>query len=436
MHHPIPSRRKALVGTALAAALSLSLAACGGDSGGSSGGDDKSVTIWTSMDQPIVDGFETTLAEKAKAAGITVKWERVTDINTIIMTKLNSNDKPDIAVIPQPGVVANIVQRGSAIALDDVLDMSTLEGSMLPGVVEAGTVDGKYYGLQINANVKSLVFYPKKAWDAAGYPIPKSLDELEQLTDQIKGDGNTPWCMGIESDTATGWPATDWFEDLVARFGGADTYAKWVTHEVPFTDDAVKQAGEYFDKLLFTEGNVLGGREAIASTNFGTAGNPMFDAKPGCWMYKQGTFITGFFPKSVQSNLDAEVGVFGFPPATVGGENPVVGGGDFATMLSDDADTKDVMKMLSETDIGAEAAKTGAYISPHKDFDPSAYPNEIMKTAYTVATGASSFLIDGSDQMPGEVGAGTFWKEITSWVTDQQDLDTALSNIDASWPAS
>jgi len=430
----LSTRRKALVGAAATALMSLSLAACGGGDSGSS--NDKSVTIWTSMDQPVVDGLEKTLAEKAKAEGITVKWQRVTDINTLIMTKLNSSDKPDIAVIPQPGVVANIVKRGAAIPLDDVLDMNTVNSSMLPGVVDAGTVDGKYYGLQINASVKSLVFYPKKAWEQAGYPIPKTIDELNSLTDKIKADGNTPWCMGIESDTATGWPATDWFEDLIARYGGPDVYNQWVTHEIPFTSDVVKQAGAEFDKLMFTDGNVLGGREAIASTNFGTAGNPMFDSKPGCWMYKQGTFITGFFPKSVQSDLDNQVGVFPFPPAQTGGENPVVGGGDLATMLSDDDATKSVMKMLSESDIGTEAAKSGAYISPHKDFDPSGYPNEIMKTAAKAATGATTFLFDGSDQMPGEVGAGTFWKEITAWITGQEDLDTALQNIDDSWPSS
>jgi alpha-glucoside transport system substrate-binding protein len=92
--------------------------------------------------------------------------------------------------------------------------------------------------------------------------------------------------------------------------------------------------------------------------------------------------------------------------------------------------------MLSETDIGSEAAKTGAYISPHKDFPIDSYPNEIMKTAAKAATSATVFLFDGSDQMPGEVGAGTFWKEITTWITGDQDLDTALKNIDDSWPTS
>ena len=178
-------------------------------------------------------------------------------------------------------------------------------------------------------------------------------------------------------------------------------------------------------------------RRGVASTDFGAAANPMFKSgDPGCWMLKQGTFITGFFPDNIQENLDEEVGVFGFPPAEAGSEKYVVGGGDLATMLSDDENTKEVMKMLAESDIGTEAAKTGAYISPHQDFDPSNYPTEIMKTAYNSAAEADAFLFDGSDQMPGEVGAGTFWSEMTSWITGDTDLDTALTNIDESWPAS
>ena len=427
--------RKPLVVASAATMMTLGLAACGGgDSGG--GEADGSVTIWTSMDQPVVDGLEASLAPKAEEAGIEVEWERVTDINTLIMTKLNASDAPDIAVIPQPGVVANMQERNGIQPLDDVLDMDALEQSMLPGVVEVGTVDDQYYGLQINASVKSLVFYPKKAWDEAGYEAPETLDDLMALTEEIKADGGTPWCVGIESDTATGWPATDWFEDLVMKFGGEDVYNQWITHEIPFNDDVVVEAGEYIDELWFTEGNVLGGREAIASTNFGAAGTPMFDAEPGCWLLKQGTFITTFFPKDVQANLDEEVGVFGFPAAETGGENPVLGAGDLATMLSDDEDTQEVMRLLAETDTGTEAAKSGAYLSPHADFDPSGYPNEIMKTAASVASESSAFLFDGSDQMPGEVGAGSFWKEITAWVTGDQELEEALTNIDESWPAS
>ncbi len=120
--------------------------------------------------------------------------------------------------------------------------MTSLKDSMVPGSLEAGTIDGQLMGLLVSANVKGLVFYPKKAWDAAGYKAPKDIAGLDALTDQIKSDGGTPWCMGIESDTATGWPATDWIETLVMKYNGADVYNKWVTHEVQFDSPEVKKA--------------------------------------------------------------------------------------------------------------------------------------------------------------------------------------------------
>jgi alpha-glucoside transport system substrate-binding protein len=427
--------RRAAVAVAAVASMSVSLAACGGDGGSAS--DSKEVTIWASVDQPVLDGLEKALAPKAKEAGITVKWSKVENINQLIMTKIQANDTPDIAFIPQPGVVADIVDRGAAQPLDDVVDPGALESSMVPGTLEAGTVDDQLYGLLVSMNVKSLVFYPKKAWDQAGYKAPQSIDELNQLTEQIKSDGETPWCMGIESDTATGWPATDWFEDLVMRYGGPEEYNAWVTHETPFDSDVVRESAAEFEELMFTEGNVLGGRDAITSTNFGTAGNPMFDkAGPSCWMYKQGSFITGFFPEEVKKDLDANVGVFGFPPAETGGENPVLGGGDLAMLLSDKSAASDVMAMLSETEIGNDAAGSSSFISPHKDFDVSLYPDEVTRSVADVAYSSTAFLFDGSDQMPGEVGAGSFWKEMTAWISGQQDADTALKNIDSSWPSS
>jgi alpha-glucoside transport system substrate-binding protein len=433
MRFPRRGRTSILAVTALVTVSAL--AGCGGGSG--SGKDDKSVTIWSSIDQPVQDGLNKTLTAEAKAKGITVKWQKVENINQLIMQKIQANDTPDIAFIPQPGVVGDIVKRNKAFALDNVVDKSALEKSMIPGTLDAGTVNGKLYGLLVSANVKSLVFYPKKAWATAKYTPPTTIDGLNQLTDQIKSDGNTPWCMGIESDTATGWPATDWFEDLIMRVGSPDDYKNWVTHKTKFDSDVVKKAADEFSKLMFTDGNVLGGRKAIASTNFGTAGNPMFKApKPGCWMYKQGSFITGFFPKNIVSSLDDNVGVFGFPPATEGGDNPVLGGGDMATMLDDSQSTKDVMKMLSATDIGNDAAGSSSFISPHKDFDVSKYPNEVTRQVAGVAYKSTEFLFDGSDQMPGEVGAGTFWKDMTAWISGQEDLGTALKNIDDSWPSS
>ena len=202
-----------------------------------------------------------------------------------------------------------------------------------------------------------------------------------------------------------------------------------------FNSDLVKKAAAEFETLMFTKGNVLGGRDAIASTNFGTAGNPMFDPTPGCFMYKMGSFITGFFPQDVQDNLSADAGFFPFPPLQAGGDAPVLGGGDSAIMLTDNDATKIAMNILADKQVGIQAAGTSSFISPHKDFDTSLY-DPLTKQVAEVAYNASAFIFDGSDQMPGVVGAGTFWTDMTKWIQGDESLDTALSNIDASWPSS
>lgn len=393
------------------------------------------VKIWTSVDQPVMDGLKAGLAPLAQKAGVTVEWSKVDNINQLIMTKIQANDTPDIALIPQPGVVADIVKRNKSVALDDVVDLAALKSSMIPGTLEAGTVNGKLHGLLVSSNAKSFVFYPKKAWDAKGYKAPQTLAELDTLTAKIKADGTTPWCLGIESEAATGWPATDWFEDLIMREGGADGYNKWVKHETKFDSELVRAAAAQFEKIAFTEGNVVGGRKAISSNNFGTAGNGMFDATPKCMMYKQGSFITGFFPDAVKADLDNQVGVFYFPPKDAGGDKPILGGGDMAVLLNDSAGGREIMKLLGDPAIGEPAMGT-SFLSPHKSFDVTKYKGTLTQEVAKIAYGSSVFLFDGSDQMPGAVGAGTFWKDMTAWISGQQDLDTTLKNIDASWPAS
>ncbi|MFF0161209.1 ABC transporter substrate-binding protein [Streptomyces sp. NPDC005263] len=428
------STRKLVVGVSAFSALALLVTGCGSGSG--SGADKKTVTIWTGMDQPIIDGLKAKLAPRAKAQGLTVQWRRVDNINQLLVQKVQAGDAPDIALLPQPGIIKDLASKNKITPLDDVLDLPALRKSMTAGTLDVAKANGKTYGLMVSMNVKGLVFYPKKAFEQAGYSAPKTLDELNSLTAKIKADGKTPWCLGIESSTATGWPATDWLENLVLKYGGVDKYNQWVSHDIKFDSPLVRQAAAQFQKIAFTDGNVLGGRKSIASNAFGTAGNPMFQSKPGCYMYQQGSFITGMFPKNVQKNLDSEVGVFGLPPATAGGENPVEGGGDTASIYNDSPAARKVMKLLAATDLGSTAASNGSsFVSPHKDFPLTNYPLKTTQSIAKVAYDSTGFVFDGSDSMPTAVGTGTFWKDMTAWISGEESLDAALKNIDASWPA-
>jgi len=441
----LTAKRRRTVFAATAATLALTTAGCLGSSdegggGGEGGGgeDDGVVEILATTDPLVFEGLKTKIEAEAEAAGIEVNLERVDNINQLILTRVQAGTPPDIAVIPQPGVIKQIVDRGEGVELtDDIVPADAIE-DMTPGTLEAGQIDGKQYGLMISMNVKSLVFYNKPAWEEAGYEAPETLDDLATLTEQIKSDGGTPWCFGIESGTATGWPATDWFEDLIMRYGGAETYQQWVENEVKFDSEVVRQAADFLETNVMAEGSVPGGRDSIASVAFGDAEDTMWEDEPGCWMLKQGNFIVSadFMPQDVVDNVDERIGVFGFPPAEAGGENPVMGGGDLATLLQDNEDSRAMMEILANVDLGVEAAPNSSFISPHTEFDASLYPSDLTRQIADVAYQADPFLFDGSDLMPGEVGAGSFWKEMTAWISGQQDLDTTLTNIDDSWPSS
>jgi alpha-glucoside transport system substrate-binding protein len=424
-----------LLGTALFTVAGLSLTACGGGSGSSNS---TTVTIWSSIDPAVKAGMQKKLEAELSAAGskIMINWQSVQNINQLIITKMQAGSVPDIAFVPQPGVVQQMTQVGTVYPMNNVVDMASLQKSMLPGSTNFAMYNGDLDGLIVSMNVKGLVFYDKAQWKQAGYKVPTDLPGLESLVNQIKANGVAPWCFGIESGSATGWPATDWLETLLLKYSGTSVYNDWVTGKVKFSSPQVLQAANEFDKLLLTSGNTYGGRSAIASTNFQTTGNPLVQTPQKCAMYEQGSFATGFFPANIVKDIDKNIGVFGVPPATAGGSNPVEVGGDLITMLNNSANTQTVVKLLAGTDIGDDAGPSSSFISPHTDFSLKNYPNDITRQMATIAYKASSTAYDASDQMPAAVGSGTFWKEMTSWISGQEDLPTALKNIDSSFPAS
>jgi alpha-glucoside transport system substrate-binding protein len=382
-------------------------------------------------------GFKDSLEPWAKANNIKIKYTQASSFDTLVRSSVAGNNAPDIALFPQPGLLKDLQKQGKLQPLDDVLDMAKLESSIVPGFLDAAKVDGKHYGVPVSMNVKSLVFYNKPAFKAAGYTVPTTIDELMTLTKKIKDSGTAPWCIGLESGAATGWPGTDWIEELVLKQAGPEVYDKWLTNEVKFSDPQIKAAFDTYAKIALAEGNVLGGSKSIVSQAFGTAANPMFTKPPGCVLHKQGNFVTqkGFLSEAVRAKIDTNLGVFPFPK---GEFDTVEGGGDIAAMFTKgDANVTKVLKALTE-DPTFGAAWAGpadrGFLSPHKDFDVSKYGNEVTKSIAKIAYTASGIRFDGSDSMPAKVGAGSFWKGMVAYTSGQQDQAAALKAIDDSWP--
>jgi alpha-glucoside transport system substrate-binding protein len=431
--------RSSVTATATLGAVAVLTAGCLSEGGGGGGNSNTSRTIEVmyAFAGGQEEGFRAEVDAWAAENDVEIDYAQTGNFNQLINTRVQGNDAPDVALFPQPGIMRDLAARDLLADLSDVVDSSELD-KHVQGVLETGQVDGTQYAVPMSINVKSIVFYPKAPAEAAGVSAPETYDDLVSMSEQIAGTGTTPWCFGIESEAATGWPATDWVENLMVANYGADVYNQWVNHEIPFNDERVLDVLNQMEELLLADGMTNGGRQSIASNNFNTAANPMFDEPPGCYMYRQGNFVAqeGGFPEDVLADLDNTVGVFPMPGRSAE-DKPVLGGGDLAGIFAKDNEAaQELVQFLASSDFGTtEYGASGNWISPRTDFDVSLYPNETWRTIAQIAYESTDFVFDGSDQMPGEVGSGSFWREMVAWISGGQDAQVTLDNIENSWPA-
>ena len=421
--------------------LSMIAAACGG---GSLEGEE--VFITGALVGNDAAGFQENFDSFTEETGIIVSFQGSDNFEQEVQIQMESGDTPDIALWPQPGAVVDAAQRGYLVSLEDLgVDMDEYRASFSSYIVGLGEVDGAHYGGAHAFNLKSIVWYQPAEFEARGYSIPSTWDEMIALADQIVADGMTPFCFGMYSNGASGWLATDWMEDIMLRTGeGTATYDKWVSHDIPFNDPVVKNAATFLSQIMHTEGYVVGGTDAIVSTYFGNAQDPMFEkdanGNPGCFMHRQASFITSFWPEAAQAGAGSETTVFPFPAMDDGLPKAALGAGDMFGVFNDRDATIEVVNFMLSNDFFEAAAQRpdNSRIYGHVDFDTSLYSKDITRVLADTITGAlaeNAFRFDASDLMPPEVGAGSFWKEMMNLAVEGPGyIDTALNNIETSWP--
>jgi alpha-glucoside transport system substrate-binding protein len=428
---------------AIPLAVALLAAACGGDDddddaaeGGGGGEDTGSVNLLSAVEPEEAEVVQAVLDETVNAdAEYTAEIEASGNFEEQFQIRAEGGTL-DVALLPQPGQVADAVDQG-AVSLEDLgFDIGELEeqfgGEYLLSLVE---VDGEHYGMPTNINLKSMVWYPKDDFDEAGYEEPETFDDLIALSDQIVADGGTPWCVGFESEGSTGWPATDWMEDIMLRTAGPDVYDQWVSHEIPFNDEAVQNAAEVFGEIMFTDNYVLGGADQTPSIAFGDAPTPMFEDPPGCWLHRQASFINAFFPEEAEAGVDYDW--FPFPPID---EEGVLFAGEFAVAFRDAPEVRDFLERFAgeEVQCGMGGETGSSRLSPNVNVGADCYANEILADSSEVVTEAleaGSGRFDASDQMPPQVGSGSFWSEMMAYMQGGPDsATTALDNIESTWP--
>ena len=460
-----PLSRRMAAGVAVFAVAGLGLAGCGDDSdssGSSSAGGTapgagkpecaqlesfgdltgKTVSVYTSIVAPEDAAHKASYKVFEDCTGATVSYEGSQEFETQLQVRAQAGNLPDIAYIPQPGLVKSLVDAGyvkeAPQSVSDNVDEFFGEDWKA-----YGTVDGKFYAAPLGANVKSFVWYSPKMFADNGWEIPETWDDMMALSDTIADSGIKPWCAGIESGEATGWVLTDWLEDVMLREVGPDVYDQWVNHEIPFNDPQVAAALDTVGAVLKDEKYVNGGIGdvvSIATTSFQDGGLPIL--KGECAMHRQASFYAAQWQENpdgtpVEVAEDGDVFAFYLPTISDDFGKPVLGGGEFVTAFADRPEVQAFQTYLSSDVWANEKAKAtpGGWVSANKGLDIANLKSPIDQLSASILQDPeATFRFDGSDQMPSAVGAGTFWNEMTNWISGDSTSD-ALDAIESSWPS-
>ena len=447
--------------------LALALAACmpaddEGDTGGDTGGDtdgggevsaecadyevygdltDTSVAVYTSIVEPESIDQEESYAKFEECTGADIVYEGSREFEAQLLVRIQSGNAPDIAYLPQPGLLKTIVADSpDAIVPAPEAVAANVDEFWSESWKGYGTVDGTFYAAPLGANMKSFVWYSPSMFADAGYEVPQTWEDMIAISDEIVASGGVPWCAGVESGDATGWPATDWVEDVVLRTAGPDVYDQWVTHEIPFNDPQILEALGTVGDILKNPAYVNAGYgdvKSIATTPWTDGGFPILDGT--CWMHRAANFYQNQWPEGTTVAADGDVFAFYLPPIDPA-IKPILGGGEFVAAFNDRPEVAAFQAFLSSDTWANEkaiATEAGGWVSANNGLDTNNLATDFDKLASTILGSPDSVIrFDASDLMPGAVGAGTFWSEMVNWFAlDKSDQDV-LDSIEASWPAS
>ncbi len=344
---------------------------------------------------------------------------------------MDAGNAPDLAMFPQPGLMADFARRGKIVPVKEFLTPEQMTEAYDQAWLDFASVDGTVYGVWYRASVKGLVWYNPQQFKANGYEIPQTWDEMMALGNRIIEEGKTPWCLGIESGESTGWVGTDWVENILLRTASPETYDQWIKHEIPFNAPAVQNALNIFGEIAHNNKMIYGGKVGALSTPFGDSILGLFKDPPDCYLHMQGSFIAAFLPDNL---APGEVDIFPLPPIDPQYGLPIEVAGDVFALFNDTPEARQLMVYLASKQPHEIAATLGGYISPHRDISLELYPDALTRKEVEILNNAEVIRFDASDMMPGAVGTGTFWSGMTDYIGGSNGTEV-LDRIQQSWPS-
>lgn len=409
--------------------------ACGAAALVGCGGDDvvinnPIVRIYAPYRGAEADLFMAGLDDWATREGIDVRYtgsaDFVSDLEYQVREILSP---PDIALVPQPGLVAELFEEGHIVAVPDSV-AEVIAANYDDAALDLGRIDDTLVGFPYRANVKSLVWYRPEIVADLNLSLPETMAQMETIVEEVEARGIASWCLGIESQQATGWPATDWVEDLILRRAGPEVYREWVSGAIPFSDERIADGFTSFRELVLQPGRVSGGVSEVLSTSTQASDDPLFADPVGCVFFKQASFAYGWMPTGLELGPEGDIDFFVLPGSETDAAPPVVVGADLAVAFSDRPEVAAVLGRLAAPEAGQAWAEEGSYISPRSSVDPDSYYGPVDRAVVEVMLGAETLVFDGSDAMPANVGTDLFWEQITAWVAGQISYEQLAETLD------
>jgi alpha-glucoside transport system substrate-binding protein len=390
--------------------LALVAAGCGGDDGddganGEAGNGEEftgTITILSLWGGSEAEAFQQVLQGFTEETGIRTQYETARDFVPVIRTRLAAGNPPMVAIIPRPGVMADLAREGSIVSLDDLgLDTSAIEENYSQAWLDLGTVDDELYGIAAKANSKSVVWYRPTTFQEMNLEPAENWDQLLEITNQIREQGdNAPWAVGAQDS----WTLTDWFENIYARTAGPERYDELFGGELEFTDDSVKEALNEMIRIINNE-NVPGNIQRALGTGFVDGIGQVFGTNPVAELYMEGGFVGGIALGEVNPDLEVGTDIDFFPFPTINEEHgdPLIGGGDLVAAFENNDGVRQLMEYLASKEAGEIWAETGAIVSPNRAVDLNVYPNELARKEAEQVVNTEVFRFDGSDLLPGDL---------------------------------
>jgi len=439
--------RRMTVPIALFTVAGFALAGCSSGGGGGTdvgpgdfGEADGVVTIYGTIDNTEAELLNESWAEWSAANDIEIKYEASKEFEAQITIRAQGGNAPDLAIFPQPGLLGDLASRDYIQPAPEGVQ-SNVEEYWSDDWAAYATTNDTLFGAPLMASVKGYIWYSPSDFAEWGIEVPTTWDELLTATQTIAdATGQAPWCAGFNSDAASGWPGTDWVEDLVLRQAGPDVYDQWVSHEIPFDDPQIAEAFDSVGEILLNPEYVnagYGGVESINATTFQDVARVIGEGD--CALHHQASFYDGFLADPTNGNVevgpDADVWAFLTPPVDAADGQAVTGGGEIVGAFSNDADTIKVQEFLSSPEWANNRVKLGGVLSANNGLDPANASSPILQDAIKILTDPeTTFRFDASDVMPGVVGTGSFFTGIVDWINGKP-TEEVLGTIEASWPS-